>query len=284
MTHSKNHVGKRHFLIPDPQCKPGVPQDHLYWVAQAMADYRADLYINIGDHYDMPSLTRYEEKGSKSMEGARYENDIAAGRQGFDILNSVVRKEIKRSARNKTKVWDPDFDYTLGNHEYRCERAVEQDPKLDGPISIRHCTSPGWRRHDFLERIWRDGICYSHYFQGQNSSFPVGGTIDNRLNKIGESFVQGHQQGFIYGNRVYPTGRMRHGLVAGSCYLHKEKYKGNQGNNHFRGVVVLNEVVDGDYCIMPLSLKYLCRRYEGKDLVEYMTKKYPKENWEHLRT
>jgi hypothetical protein len=271
-------------MIPDPQCKPGVPLDHLYWVAEAMVDYHADVYINIGDHYDMPSLSQHDGKGSKAQEGARYDKDIEAGRKGFDILGAPIGRAVKAASRNKRKKWQPEFHYALGNHENRTERAVEQDPKLDGPISIRHCASPGWRRHDFLERFWIDGLCYSHYFQGQNSSFPVGGTIDNRLNKIGESFVQGHQQGFMYGNRVYPTGRMRHGLVAGSCYLHREKYKGNQGNNHFRGVVVLNEVHDGDYCIMPLSLKYLCKRYEGIDLLTYMYKKYPKDNWEHLRT
>jgi hypothetical protein len=280
---SHNTLGRRHFLIPDTQDKPGAPQDHLAWVGQAIVDYAPDVVVHIGDHFDMPSLNKHVEKGSAALEGARYEADILHGRKGFDMLSAPTNREVKRQSRNK-KGWKPARKQLLGNHEDRISRTVSANPVLDGPLDVRHCFAPGWEHYDYLERVWVDGIIYSHFFQNQHSSHAIGGSIDNRLNKISESFVQGHQQGFIYGNRVYPTGRMKHGLVAGSCYLHREDYKGNQGNNHFRGVVVLNEVVDGDYCVMPLTLKYLCRRYEGIDLVDYMNKKYPKQNWGHLRT
>ena len=33
---------------------------------------------------------------------------------------------------------------------------------------------------------------------------------------------------------------------------------------------MLNGVEDGDYDMMELSLKYLCRRYEKKELSEYL--------------
>jgi hypothetical protein len=284
LKHSHNHVGRRHLIIPDPQTRPGVPLDHLDWVAQAIVDYEPDVVAHIGDHWDMPSLNGHEKKGSFELEGARYADDIAVGNEALNRISAPGFKEAKRQSRNLKRKWDPRWDFFFGNHENRAERAANENPTLIGSIGVHDMLTPGWKRHDFLKRVWIDGIVYSHYFQGQNSSFPVGGTIDNRLNKIGDSFVQGHQQGFMYGNRVYPTGRMRHGLVAGSCYLHAEDYKGKQGNNHFRGIVVLNEVVDGDYCVMPLSLKYLCMRYEGIPLIQYMEKKYKKQNWEHLET
>ena len=37
---------------------------------------------------------------------------------------------------------------------------------------------------------------------------------------------------------------------------------------------VLNEVRNGDYCVMPLTLDYLCRKYEGMSLAKYLRKKY----------
>ena len=43
--------------------------------------------------------------------------------------------------------------------------------------------------------------------------------------------------------------------------MHDESYKGPQGNDHWRGVVVKNEVVDGEYDIMKISLDYLLRKY-----------------------
>jgi len=60
------------------------------------------------------------------------------------------------------------------------------------------------------------------------------------------------------------------GYAHHNCYLHDEGYKGPQGNDHWRGIVVKHQVEDGQYDHMLVSLDYLCRRYEGKRLVDYM--------------
>jgi hypothetical protein len=281
MSKSPNTDKHRFALIPDTQVRPGVPLDHLDWVGQALVDYAPDVIVHLGDHYDMPSLQQHDKPGSLRTEGQRYAQDIEIGKVGAAKISTPINREIKRQSRNK-KHWKPDRHYLLGNHEYRTTRAVEQDPKLIGSLDIRDCTIDGFKRHDFLEKVWIDGIVFSHYFQSNGSKFAIGGSIDNRLNKIGDSFAMGHQQGLVYGCRQYPTGDTRHGLVAGSCYVHREEYRGNQGQRHWRGIVILNEVHRGDYCIMPLTLDYLCRRYEGVDLVHYMRKKYKKQDWSHL--
>jgi hypothetical protein len=48
--------------------------------------------------------------------------------------------------------------------------------------------------------------------------------------------------------------------VAGSAYQHDEKYLGPQGD-HWRGILVLNEVHEGNFDLMEVSLPYLSRRY-----------------------
>ena len=274
---------RRHFIIPDTQVRTGVPLDYIDWVAQAIVDYRPDNVIHIGDHWDNPAFSMHDARGSLQMEGARYEDDIMVGNAAFSKLGEPLFREMKRTARN-AKPWRPQLDFFLGNHEHRVQRALDAEPKMIGVIGMHQMVTNGWRRNAFLVPRSLDGVTYCHYFQSQMSSFPIAGSIDNRLNKIGTTFVQGHQQGFLYGTRVYPDGRTRHGLVAGSCYLHKERYKGGLSNNHFRGLVVLNEVSDGDFCVMPLTLRYLCKKYEGTDLLTYMAKKYPNEDWSHLKT
>jgi hypothetical protein len=47
-------------------------------------------------------------------------------------------------------------------------------------------------------------------------------------------------------------------------------------NAHWRGVVVLNEVRDGQFCEMPLTLDYLCRKYEHMSVARYL-----REHYEH---
>jgi hypothetical protein len=246
---SKRH--HRHLIIPDTQIRPGEPVHHLDWARAAILQYKPDVIVHLGDHWDMASLSSYDRAGSKSMEGKRYLKDVEVGNEAFERLNHRIT----------TARYRPRKVILRGNHENRIERAIESDAKLDGALSMDHLDTLDWECYPFLERVWIHGIVYSHYFQQQNSPHAIGGSIDNRLNRIGDSFVQGHQQGFLYGNRVYPTGRTRHGLVAGSFYLHDEAYKGRQGNDHWRGIVVLNGVCNGDYAVMPLDVGYLRREY-----------------------
>jgi len=264
----------RHFLVPDTQVRPGVPTDHIDWIAQAIVDYHPDTVLHIGDHFDMPSLSMHDGVGSMKMEGARYEDDVSAGNEAFARLCAPMEAEQARLKRNKEKQWNPRKVFCFGNHESRINRAVNNAPKWAGTIGEHHLLTRDWERRPFLDRVWQDGICYSHFFQSSHSAHAIGGSIDNRLNKIGASFVQGHEQGFRYGTRIQASGATWHGLVAGSAYLHDEDYRGNQGQGHWRGVVVLNEVHDGDYCVMPLTLDYLCRKYEGVGLGEFLRKKY----------
>jgi hypothetical protein len=262
----------RHFILPDTQVRPGVPTAHIDWIAQAIVDYRPDTVVHIGDHFDMPSLSMHDGPGSMKMEGARYEDDVQAGNEAFSRLCAPMEAEQARLRRNKERQWSPRKVFLFGNHENRINRAVNNAPKWAGTIGEHHLLTRDWERHPFLERVWQDGVLYSHYFQSSHSAHAIGGSIDNRLNKIGCSFVQGHEQGFRYGTRIQASGANWHGLVAGSAYLHDEDYRGAQGQGHWRGVVVLNEVRDGDYCVMPLTLDYLCRKYEGMSLGAFLRK------------
>jgi hypothetical protein len=65
----------------------------------------------------------------------------------------------------------------------------------------------------------------------------------------------------LYGLKQYPGNITRHGLVAGSFYLHNMGYRGPQGTGEWRGIIVKNEVHEGQYDIMPLSMSYLQRRF-----------------------
>lgn len=252
---------RRHLIIPDCQIKKGVPTEHLSWAAQAAIDYKPDVIVHLGDHWDMPSLSSYDAPGSKKMEGARYEDDVEAGNEAFRLLSDPIFAEVKRLKRNRKKQWNPELHFLFGNHENRIDRAINKEPKYEGVIGLHHLRTDGWERHGFLEVIELDGISYSHYFQSSHSSYAIGGSIQNRLGKIGTSFVQGHVQGMLYTPQQYPTGKTKHGLVVGSFYQHEEEYRGPQGNKHWNGIVVLNEVSDGDYNIMPLSMNYLKEKY-----------------------
>ncbi len=267
-----------HVVLPDTQIRPGVPIDHLGWAGQYIVDKhvgRELRIIHIGDHADMASLSSYDARGSKSMEGRRYMADIEAANKGFDLLNAPLKAVQARQRRNKEKIWQPDLHIMLGNHENRIDRAVEQDPRLEGIITTEHLNfkEHGWQVHPFLDVVFLDGIGFSHYYYAPMSGRAYASSIDLRLKTIGHSFTQGHQQTLLYGIR-YVAGRSQHGLVAGSFYLHDEEYRGPQGNqSHWRGIIIKYQVEDGSYDPLFVSMDYLCRRYEGVPLKEFVGRK-----------
>ena len=250
---------KIHLVIPDTQSEPGRDDYHLGWIAEYCRDRYAGkplTRIHVGDHWNMGSLSSYDRKGGTRMEGRRVMADIEKGNDDFRWLEM------------SDLVWDDHF--LMGNHENRIVRAVEQDAQIEGLLSLDSLDTGNWTRHGFLEPVWLDGVCYSHYFYNPSTGRPYGGeNAETRLKTIGHSFTMGHQQGLKTGMR-YVGGKQHRALIAGSCYLHDEDYLGPQGNVHWRGIVVCNNVSDGAYDIMEVGLDFLCQRYEGITLAAFI--------------
>lgn len=253
---------KRIVVISDTQIKPGVDTQHIDWAAKALVTYLPDYVVVIGDWWDMPSCSSHDMPGSLETEGRRIVADIEAGNEAFERFVAPMNKEMARRRRNKGKVWKPECHFLFGNHEQRLARVVSTDAKWDGVIGLDALKTPGFIRHDFLKIVNIEGIKFCHFFPNPLSGRAIGGTIPNRLNHIGGSFVQGHQQGFQYGCKQYPD-KVAHGLVCGRFYSHHESYRPEDLQNaEWNGIVVLNETRNnGDFDVMPLSYNYLKRTY-----------------------
>lgn len=250
----------KHVVIPDTQVKPGVPLGHLAWAGEYIAEIRPDHIIHIGDHWDMPSLSSYDE-GKKSFEGRRYTDDIKAGMDGMEALLNPIRKEIKKSFTNHKQRWRPEFHYFLGNHEYRINRAIESDRKLEGLIGYADFNlAPTWHVYDYLAPKIIDGVSYCHYFITGVMGRPVT-SARALLSKKHMSCVMGHVQRRDIAYDYTADGRQITGLFAGTFYQHDEDYLNPQGNKHWRGIWVLHQVSNGEFDEMPVSLDYLKRKY-----------------------
>jgi hypothetical protein len=257
-------MSKRILIIPDLQIKPDVPTDHLGLIGKLIADKRPDVIVQIGDFADMPSLSSYDV-GKKSFEGRRYSKDIASVHRGMEELMLPVIELIERQKQNKHKVYRPRLVLTLGNHENRIARAIENDPKLEGLISVDDLQFKnwGWEVHDFLKVVEIEGVCFSHYFTTGVMGRPVT-TPAALLSKKHVSCVMGHVQMDGVATQYTGTGKRITGIFAGSCYMHEEEYLGPQGNRHWHGVWMLNDVRDGEFETMQLSLAYLQKKYGEK--------------------
>jgi hypothetical protein len=253
---TQESVGKRIAVIPDMQVKPDVDLSYCARIGRYLADKKPDIIVNGGDFADMPSLNNYDLPGSKGMEGQRYKEDILSVQTAMRMMMTPIREEMERTG------WNPRLVLTLGNHEDRINRAVKSTPKLEGVIGLcdLHYEEWGWEVIPFLQPITISGVSFAHYFCSGVMGRPIT-SARALLTKKHMSCFAFHQQGrdIAFGTRG--DGTQMIAVIAGSCYEHDEHYLNPQTNNHWRGLYVLNDVIDGAFEENAVSLKYLRRKY-----------------------
>jgi len=249
------------FVLPDAQIRPGDDVTHLVAAGKYIVEKKPDVIVCLGDFADMPSLSSYDI-GKKSFEGRRYMDDIQAAKDAMMAFLAPVRAEQQRLIRNKEKQWNPRLVLTLGNHEARITRAVEEDRKLEGLVKIDDLQyiESGWEVYPFLEPVTISGVTFCHYLVSGVAGRAIS-SASALISKKHQSCIVGHQQGkqIAYGSRA--DGSSLTAMILGSFYTHDEAYMGPQGNKHWRGCAMLHQVKDGQFDEMLLSLDYLRNKY-----------------------
>lgn len=249
-------------VIPDIQAKPDMDFTYLNKIGRYICEKKPDTVVLIGDFADMPSLSSYDV-GKKSFEGRRYRADIDATHRAMETLLGPLWEYNEQAVKNHKARYQPRLVLTLGNHENRINRAVNDDPKLEGTIGISDLRYDeyGWEVVPFLDVIVIDGVAFSHYFTTGLAGRPAS-TASAQLSKKHMSCIAGHQQGLQVATAHRADGKRITSIIAGSCYEHDEDYMSAQGNNHWRGFLVLHDCDDGQFDLMTVSLDYLRKKYK----------------------
>jgi hypothetical protein len=251
----------KHMIIPDTQIKPGVPTDHMMWAGKYAVDKKPDVIVHLGDHWDMEALCSFD-RGKMSFEGRSYKRDIKAGNDAMLKFMAPIWEYNVKQKRNGKKQYRPRMVFTLGNHEYRIERAIEESRELEDLIGYHdfNLDDCGWEVHDFKEVVVIDGVAYAHYFVSGIMGRPVS-SARLMLNKKHMSCVMGHVQDRDIAFAKRADGTSMTGIFAGVFNEHEEDYLGAQNNDNWRGIWMLHEVKDGAFDEMPVSLRYLKEKY-----------------------
>lgn len=252
----------RYVVIPDCQIRPGDNTDFLTHIGNYIVEKKPETIVCLGDFADMPSLSSYDV-GKKSFEGRRYKDDIKAAVEAMETLLQPIKNFNEKAKENHKQRYTPRKVLTLGNHEFRISRATETDAKLEGVLNVSDLKyeSFGWEVIPFLQPIILDNIAFCHYFTAGLLGRPCS-SAQMQLTKKHMSVISGHQQGLQIATSYRADGTRLTSVIAGSCYESEHDYLGPQGNKHFRGMLVLNDVEpDGAFDLMPVSLKYLRSKY-----------------------
>lgn len=247
----------RHLVVPDTQIRKGVPTDHIEALGNYIVAKQPEVIILLGDWWDMPSLSSYASAYEK--EGGRLEDDIESGFEGLDRLIGPLEAYNKRR-KHKYK---PKMYFITGNHENRLNRYLDAHPELKGLESfeyLKRLKQYGIKVIPFLEPKVLNGISYAHYFYAKLTGRALGGTAQSKLNKLKFSYVQGHVPNLCIAREQLNNGKVIRGLVAGTFCMHKEDFHGPQGD-HWNGVIMLNDVKNGDYSLCEVQLDFLLKHY-----------------------
>ena len=143
------------FVIGDLQVKQGISLDYIHYVGAYIAKKQPDIIVQIGDWFDNAALSSYD-RGQLSAEGRRLAEDIESGNESIRIIDSYITSV---AGYNPRKV------VTLGNHEDRIQRYVNEHPALEGFLGnhLYHFERYGWEVVPFLKPINICGINFVHY-------------------------------------------------------------------------------------------------------------------------
>lgn len=249
-------MAKDILVIPDTHLRPGAGCERMTWLGKMIVDRKPDVVVHIGDLFDMPSLCSHD-KGKGIFWSRNYKKDLDAGHVGMDALHSQLRKGK----------YNGDLRFLLGNHEQRIDRAIAEDPRLEGTIGYGDfkMAERGWNVTDFNDIVEIEGVHFSHYFTTGVMGKPISG--DNAamslLQKQHVSCVQGHSHLYGYAERVRGDGKRILGLIAG-CFLEpgqREGYAGQSQRMWRNGVSVLHGASKGVYDLEFVSVERLKETY-----------------------
>lgn len=256
---------RNHLVIPDAHVKPNQDFSRFDALGKLILDRKPEVIVCIGDFADMESLCIYD-KGKKGFSSRSYKEDIKSVQQAMRRLLKPVREYNIKQAKNKKAQYRPKMIMTLGNHEYRIQRAIDQDHVLlEGVISLSDLNFEyyGWEVYPFLEKVSVDGVLYSHYFISGVMGKAIGGEYPaaSLIKKQYASCTAGHSHVFDTAMRRSADGRTLRGLVAGCFTEEHEEYAGNANELWRRSVYYKHNVQDGDYELEEITIKRLKEMY-----------------------
>lgn len=257
-------VGKTHLIIGDSHSDPTVANHRYDWLGRLITDpdIKPDLVVDIGDWWDLHSLNRYDRPGSRSFEGSRYWRDIEHGIEAMER----VQAQLDAANRGQSKPRRPRFIRTLGNHESRISRLLEEEPRWEGMIGLHDLMSKefGWEEYPYQEPVLVDGVVYCHNYPSGVMGRAIGGMHQaaSLLRLQHHTAVAGHSHTRDYCERVDATGQKLQALFTGCYFGHELEWAGPAVNKMYsRGLTILRNVKDGTFEPEWLGYETIHRRY-----------------------
>lgn len=255
---------KQLLLVPDSHASPDKDNSRFIWLGRLILDRQPDAIVNLGDLYNMDSLCSYD-RNKKAFEGRRYKKDIAVGVDALEKMHSPFTKfnEQRRSSK-RAKLKEPKKYITLGNHEFRVVRAIENSAELDGFLSLDNLRLQefGYEVIPFKRPLVIEGVWFNHFWASGVKGEAISGfnIASNILAKNSVSSICGHSHLWDMAIRSRPDGTKLIGLNAG-CYLNDKTFEDATDQLWTSCITILHDVHEGVFDIETISIERMQSLY-----------------------
>ena len=256
-------TGKTAIVWSCAHAKPEVSNERFNWLANLIYDIKPDYCIDLGDAGDFCSLNSFDTNNPQAIVSQSYEADV----ESYNDSQERLRHPFRYHKRKR-----PYWIGFKGNHEFRIDKAIAHDPRLEGQkygISPRHLQTDHWfnEYHGYVNSapalVDYDGVLYGHYLSANKPTVGIAGihAAYSLISKTKCSITVGHSHKYSYHFDGGARPRPIIGHVIG-CYKGEEEHWAGHANHEWRtGVVIKREIDNGVYDHTWVSMKSLRREY-----------------------
>lgn len=249
-------------IFEDAHIEQNQNLDRFQYLGKLIVQEKPDIIISNGDFISFESISNWNTSKKLTLEGLRYSKEIEAGNTALTYLEEPLRELQAKQSRFKVKQYKPELYFISGNHEERVARYVQENPQLEGIMSIQDSLNlfdRGWDVIPYKSYLEIKGIQFTHVPITGNGQ-PVSGTnvISAGLRIVSKSTVWGHHHYVASGSvKRHGSSDLIQGLTCGCFFDDESIYAKGGNNNYFRGVVILDIIREGKFDFRTISLERL---------------------------
>ena len=188
-------------VIPDAHDGPEHNKDRFEALGNFIVENKPDNIVQIGDFMNLDSINFFDTNKPLIKEGKRLKDDIDSGIEAYEKIMKPIRNLWKKQARWKTKKYNPNRHWLLGNHEVRTWRYTLDKPELSGFIPETDFVGAGkdkWNIVEYRQYVYIDGTAFTHAPMNRRVNQPISGEyVTKRATEThNTSIVFGHTHRF----------------------------------------------------------------------------------------
>lgn len=247
-------VGDAHF---DP-FEGGIDRAGLF---ARFVNHQAEQAMALGEKFAVVVIGDWDEmSGASSYDKGKASGELKRIRESINFANEAIRLFSEGISREAWEYMAVPPRVTLGNHEERVARVMNDHPELQGifGMGLPGETAPiryawdtfGWEVVPFLTPTLIEDVAFMHYLPNPKNGRAVASVNQARalVLKALSSVVVGHSHEFDVDSMPTLAGHKLVGCVVGCAFEHEHAWRGPFPNSSAdRGLTVLRNLRGSEF-------------------------------------